>query len=146
MQRLKRQFNWIGTILLFLIIPVKAFRWTGDPLVNTTIIGVAPSILGPGGLLFLLLSSSGRLSRLTLLQVTLIVGAISFGLEFAQLLPRPGILAKVKYAFDWLDVAATFVSICTGYWVARVLTKGSASIRSGDQPRPGPDKRNSAWV
>ncbi|MBI5471442.1 MAG: hypothetical protein HY961_03765, partial [Ignavibacteriae bacterium] len=81
------------------------------------------SLFGPAGLLFLLLSSSGRISRLTLLQLTLIVGGISFGLEFVQLLPRPGILAYVKYAFDWLDVAATFLSICAGYFIARVMTK-----------------------
>ena len=123
-QTLKRQFGWRGTILLFLIIPVKAFRWTDGFLVNTTVIGVAPSLLGPAGLLSLLLSSSGRLSRLTLLHVTLIVGAISLGLEFAQLLPRPGILAKVNYAFDWLDVAATLISISIGYSVAHVLTHG----------------------
>jgi hypothetical protein len=122
----------MGTILLFLIIPVKAFRWTDEPLVNTSIIGVAPSLLGPAGLLFLVLSSSGRLSRLTLLQVTLIVGAISLGLEFAQLLPRPGIFAKINYAFDWLDVAATLVSLWLAYSVARGLTHGKRT--NGDFP------------
>ena len=122
---MKLQFGWIGTILLFLIVAVKAFRWTVIPFVNTTFIGIAPSLLGPAGLLFLVLSGSGKLSRLTLLQTTLLVGAISLGLEFAQLLPGPGILGKVKYAFDWLDVAATFVSICAGYSVARLMTKGA---------------------
>jgi hypothetical protein len=121
MQMHKRWFGWIGTVLLLLIIPMKVLRWTDLPFVNTMIIEVAPSFLGPAGLLFLVLSSSGRLSRLTLLQTTLVVGIISLGLEFAQLLPRPGILENVKYAFDWLDVAATLVSISTGYAIAYLI-------------------------
>lgn len=121
MQMHKRWFGWIGTVLLLLIIPMKVLRWTDLPLANTMIIEVAPSFLGPAGLLFLVLSSSGRLSRLTLLQTTLVVGIISLGLEFAQLLPRPGILENVKYAFNWLDVTATLVSICTGYAIAYLI-------------------------
>lgn len=124
MEHIKRQFGWIGAILLFLIIPVKAFRWIDEPFVNTILIGVAPSLLGPAGLLFLVLSSSGRWGRLTVVQTTILVAAISFGLEFAQLLPRPGILANVKYSFDWLDVGATFLSIFFGYSLARLLAKG----------------------
>jgi hypothetical protein len=123
LQRLRRQFGWIGAVLLLLIIPIKAVRWIDQPFVNTVVIGVAPSLLGPAGLLFLVLSNSGRLSRFSLVQITLVVGAISLGLEFAQLLRRPGILAVVSYAFDWLDVAATLVSICAGYWTAGVLMK-----------------------
>lgn len=121
--RTKRLFGWIGLGCLLLIIPVKAIRWTDPSLVNSTTIGIAPSALGPAGLLFLLLSSSNpRLVHLTILQMTLLVGAIAIGLEFVQLLPRPGVLAKVHYTFDWFDVAATLFSVLVGYLVARLLT------------------------
>jgi hypothetical protein len=121
--RTKRLFGWIGLGCLLLIIPVKAVRWTDQSLVTSTIVDIAPSALGPAGLLFLILSSSSpRLARLTLLQTTLLVGAIAIGLEFIQLIPRPGILAKVHYTFDWFDVAATLFSVSTGYLVARLLT------------------------
>ena len=121
--RTKRLFGWIGLGCLLLIIPVKAVRWTDQSLVTSTIVGIAPSALGPAGLLFLVLSSSSRrLARLTLLQTTLLVGAIAIGLEFIQLIPRPGILAKVHYTFDWFDIAATLFSVSVGYLVARLLT------------------------
>jgi hypothetical protein len=124
LEHIRRQLGWIGAVLLFLIIPAKALRWTDVPFVNMTLIGIAPSLLGPAGLLFLVLSSSGRRARLTVVQTTILVAAISFGLEFAQLLPRPGILASAKYSFDWLDVGATFLSIFIGYSLARLLAKG----------------------
>ncbi len=123
--KIKRLFGWMGLICLLLIIPVKAVRWIAwidQSFVISTIVGIAPSLLGPVGLLFLILSSSSpRLTRLTLFQTTLLVGAIAIGLEFVQLIPRPGILAKVHYTFDWFDVAATLFSICVGYLVARLL-------------------------
>jgi hypothetical protein len=50
------------------------------------------------------------------------VGAFAIGLEFVQLVPRPGILAVIHYTFDWLDVAATLMSVSVGYVVARILT------------------------
>jgi hypothetical protein len=119
----KRLFGWIGLGCLLLIIPVKAVRWTDMSLVTSTIFGIAPSVLGPPRLLFLILSSSSRrLPRLMLLQTALLVGAIAIGLEFTQLIPRPGILAKVHYTFDWFDIAATLFSVSVGYLVARLLT------------------------
>jgi len=121
--RTKRLFGWIGLGCFLLIIPVKALRWTDQALVTSTIIGIAPSALGPVGLLFLMLSSSNsRLGRFTILQTTLLVGTIAIGLEFIQLIPRPGILARVYYTFDWLDVAATLFSVCIGYVIARFST------------------------
>jgi hypothetical protein len=120
--RTKRLFGWIGSVCLLLIIPVKAVRWTDHSSVISTIIDIAPSALGPAGLLFLILSSSShRLARLTLLQTTLLVSIIAFGLEFIQLIPRHGILAKVHYTFDWFDVAATLFSVSIGYLAARLL-------------------------
>ena len=93
---------------------------------TSTTVGIAPSALGSAGLLFVILSSSSpRLARLTLVQTTLLVGAIAVGLELFQLIPRPGILAKVHYTFDWLDVAATLVSVSVGYLVAHLLAHTS---------------------
>jgi len=121
--RTKRLFGLIGLGCWLLIIPVKAIRWIDHSSAISTIVGIAPSVLGPAGLLFLILSSSSpRLARLTLVQKTLLVGAIAVGLEFIQLFPRPGILAKVHYTFDWLDVAATLFSVSVGYLVACLST------------------------
>jgi hypothetical protein len=120
-ERTKRIFGWIGACCLLLIIPLKAIRWM-DESATSTLAGVVPSILGPVGLLFLTLSSSNpRLARLTVLQTTLLTGAIALGLEFIQIIPRPGILANVHYTFDWLDVAATLFSLILGYALARLL-------------------------
>lgn len=118
----KRLFAWIGLGCWLLIIPVKMIRWALPSLVTSTIVGIAPSVLGPAGLLFVMLSSARpRLARLTLVQTALLVGAIAVGLEFIQAIPRPGILAKVHYTFDWLDVAATVVSVAVAYLVARLI-------------------------
>lgn len=123
----KRLFGWIGLICLLLIIPVKAIRFVDEATANTLFVGIAPSLLGPAGLFFLTLSSSGRLSHLTLLQVAVLVAVIALGLEFAQLLPRPGILAKVHYTFDWFDILASILSVCAGYAIALLVTKRRVS-------------------
>ncbi len=118
-QKVKLLFWWMGSICLLLIIPIKAIRWVHLNWATTLMVCIAPSVLGPSGLLFLILSSSGRLSRLTLVQITLFVATIALGLEFAQLIPRAGILARVHYTFDWLDVIASGFSLSVGYSVAR---------------------------
>ena len=123
----KRLFGWIGLICLLLIIPVKAIRFVDETTANALLVGIAPSLLGPTGLFFLILSSSGRLSRLTLLQVAVLVAVIALGLEFSQLLPRPGILAKVHYTFDWFDILASLLSIYVSYLVAFKMTKRKVS-------------------
>ena len=123
---LRRPFGWVGLICLLLIIPIKAIRFADGGAAHTVLVGVAPSLLGPAGLLFLILSSSGRLSHLTLVQVTFLVTAIALGLEFAQLLPRPGILANVRYTFDWLDIIASVVSLGAGHMVALFMIKKAA--------------------
>lgn len=122
---LSRLFGWMGTTCLLLIIPIKAIRGAEGNIETNFFIGIAPSVLGPAGLLFLLLSSSGKLSRLTLLQLTLLVMAVALGLEFAQLIPRPGILQRIKYTFDWLDVWSSLVSVIIGYLIARRLRSHS---------------------
>jgi hypothetical protein len=122
MKNLKHFFGWMGAICLLAIIPIKVVRWAGGG-VSSYIIGIAPSLLGPAGLLFLLLSGKGRLSKLALWQLTLIVATIALGLEFAQLIPRPGILAAIRYRFDWLDVGASLASVLIGYVVAFYLQR-----------------------
>jgi hypothetical protein len=106
-------------VLLLLIIPVKLLRHSS--VAGSMAVGVAPSLLGPSGLLFLVLSSQGRLSKLTVAQTTLLVGAISVGLELAQLLPRPGILNRVRYTFDVLDLLATLAAVGASSVIARVV-------------------------
>ena len=116
----KRIFGWIGMLCLLFLIPMKAIRLVHSE-VGEIIIGIAPSILGPPGLLFLVLSSSGKLSRLTLAQATTLVTIIALALEFAQLLPRPGILSKIQYTFDWLDVASSLGSLIVAFVFATLV-------------------------
>ena len=123
--KLRRLFGWMGTICLLLIIPVKVIRWAGGNIAVSTFIGIAPSLLGPAGLLFLLLSDSGRFSKLTLLQLTFLVTGVALGLEFVQIIPKSGILERVKYIFDWLDIWSSLVSVFIGYLIAHYLRRHS---------------------
>lgn len=123
--RRRRSLGWIGAVCLLLIIPIKLFRLAPANTVSLAI-DIAPSILGPSGLLFLLLSSTGKLSRLSLLQTTLLAAGIALGLEFAQLIPRPRLLAYAMYTFDPLDLGASLLSIAAAYGVAYVMI-GQAS-------------------
>jgi glycopeptide antibiotics resistance protein len=65
---------------------------------------------------------SSSIPRLTLLQTTLLVSAIAILLEIIQLIPRPGILERVHYTFDCLDIAATLLSVSVGFVVARFIS------------------------
>ena len=114
-------FGWLGTILLLLIIPIKLFRILEINQTTTILVGIIPSILGTAGFLFLVLSDVKRLPKLTLVQKTIFVGCIALGLEFAQLLPRPGILKHIHYTFDWLDVISSLVSLIIAYFIARFI-------------------------
>src|SRR5512140_2042252 len=76
--RRRQVLGYAGAALLLLIIPVKLLRYW--PTSGQVLVGVAPSLLGPSGLLFLLVSSPGRLSKFTLVQTALLVGATSIGL------------------------------------------------------------------
>jgi len=117
----KRLLGQIGMICLLLIIPIKIARFADETAVATKLISIAPSLLGPAGLYFLILSGSRRLSRLTMNRAAALAAVIALTLEFLQLLPRPGILAKVHYTFDWLDIIASLLSICVAYFVAPVV-------------------------
>jgi hypothetical protein len=127
--------GWLGALLLLLIIPVKTVRWLGLSSSNAFLVGIAPSLLGPAGLLFLVLSGKARLTRRALLRTTLLVLVIAVGLEFAQLLPRPGILAKVRYTFDWWDVLASVVSVCAAYVSALAAMERISKHRNADAMR-----------
>lgn len=116
-------FGWMGSLCLFLIIPVKATRFFNEDMANSFLVGILPSILGPIGLLFLILSSPGKLSSLTLVQASLLVAFIATGLELTQLLHRPGILAAVHYTFDWFDIVASLISVFLGYIVGVILMR-----------------------
>jgi hypothetical protein len=63
------------------------------------------------------------LSQLTVTQLVILVGAASVGLELAQLLPRPGIFARVHYTFDVLDLIATAVSVSISALVVGVVLR-----------------------
>jgi hypothetical protein len=138
----RRVFGWIGTILLFVIIPIKLMRFSDSAAVNLAV-GIAPSVLGPPGLMFLLLSSTGRFSRLTLAQTAVLAGAIAVGLESAQLLPRPGILRHVRYTFDYLDLVASLGSLVVAYGITRmVLCRRDEEMTAPESARDageGPD-------
>jgi hypothetical protein len=118
----RRTLGYIGLVLLLLIIPVKLCRYGSAA--GQVLVGVAPSLLGPAGVLFILPSSHGKLSQLTVTQLSVLVGAVSVGLELAQLVTRPGILARVHYTFDVLDLLATVVSVSVAALVAGVVLRG----------------------
>ena len=121
--RIKILFGWLGTIILLFIIPIKAFRFFEVSYLLQLIVGIAPSLLGPAGLLFLILSSKSKYLNLSIFQSSIVVFLIALGLEFAQLLPRPGFLKYIHYTFDWLDIGASLISIIIAYLVAKILTK-----------------------
>jgi len=112
----------LGAICLLAILPVKATRFWGHQS-RSLAIDVAPSLLGPAGLLFLLLSSTGRLARLNVPQVVLLAGVTSFALEFAQLIPRPGPLARIRYSFDYHDLVATALSLGVAYGISVLILR-----------------------
>jgi hypothetical protein len=123
----KPLFAWIGLICLMLIIPVKAMRFIHGPTADTLFFGIAPSMFGPAGLFFIIVSGSGRLARLTMVQAAIITAAVALGVEFAQLLPRPGLLRYVHYTFDWFDVLTSLLSVVVSYLLAFAVEKRRVS-------------------
>ena len=123
----RRTLGYIGLVLLLLIIPVKLLRYGSAA--GQVLVGVAPSLLGPSGLLFILPSSRGKVSQLTVTQLGILVGTVSVGLEMAQLVPRPGILARVHYTFDVLDLVATVVSVSVAALIAGLVLRGGGRAK-----------------
>jgi hypothetical protein len=122
-ERLKRMYGWIGAICWILILPAKEVRRL-DLAIDPTVIGIAPSLLGPAGLVLVILSSERRFARLTIVRATLMSGTIALGLEFAQVLP----LVRGIYTFDWLDVAATLFSLSAGVLVGAGLRRWYGAV------------------
>lgn len=116
---LKRVYGWIGATCWVMIFPAKVAR-RFDPGIDPTLIGVAPSLLGPAGLLLVVLSSKSRFAHLTLAPAAAMAGTIALGLEFAQMLP----LVRRIYTFDWLDVAATLIGVSAGVAISAILRRG----------------------
>ena len=127
----KQLMGVVGTLLLLAILGVKLSRHLELPIVSAGAGDVLPSLFGPAGLLLLIRSGTGRISQLSLTQTAVLVGCIAVGLELAQLLPKPGLLARVHYTFDSLDLGASLVSIVAGYLLARVLVGAQAPDPSG---------------
>lgn len=121
--RVKILFGWLGTSILLLIITIKVFRFFEFSYLLQLIIGIIPSLLGPAGLLFLILSSKSKHLNLSIIQSSILVFLIAIGLEFAQLLPRPGFLKYINYTFDWLDIISSLISVIIGYLVAKISIK-----------------------
>ena len=122
-KKVKIFFGWLGTIILLLIILIKVFRFFEISYLSQLIIGIAPSLLGPAGLLFLILSSKSKHLNLSIIQSSILVSLIAIGLEFAQLLPRPGFLKYIHYTFDWLDLISSLISVIVAYLFAKILIK-----------------------
>lgn len=123
--RTRRLFGWMGAVCLLAIIPIKLVRVAGAA--RSLALGVAPSLLGPAGLLFLLLSVSGRLAKLSLLHQTFLVATLAVILELLQICPRPGLLRYVHYTFDYFDLIASLVSVTAAYLAAVAIIKRSRS-------------------
>lgn len=123
--RTRQLFGWMGAVCLLAIIPIKLVRVAGAA--TSLAIGVAPSLLGPAGLLFLLLSGAGRLAKLSLLQQTFLVGTLAVVLELLQVCPRPGLLRYVHYTFDYFDLIASLVGVAAANLVAVAIIKCSRS-------------------
>jgi glycopeptide antibiotics resistance protein len=101
-----------------MILPAKMARRI-DPGIDPTLIGVAPSLLGPAGLLLVILSSKSRFAHLALAPAAAMAGTVALGLEFAQMLP----LVRKIYTFDWLDVAATLIGVLAGAAISSFLRR-----------------------
>lgn len=110
-------FGWLGVILLFAILPIKLLRFTHHG-AGSLVMGMAPSIFGPAGFLFMLLSNSKRVARWGLRRIALFVAFVAVALEFAQLIPRHGIFARVHYTFDYADLFASVASVVLAFVIA----------------------------
>ena len=129
-----RVLQGIGLVCWALVVPIKVLRVIAPAASGASLVGIAPSFLAAAGL-FLVLAGGrrhGRWRRLSLARTAFLVGASALAVEFAQLLPRPGILARVSYTFDWLDVAASIAGVGAAYLLAR-LTATRTRGRSSDQ-------------
>jgi hypothetical protein len=124
--RSQRQLAALALVCGGLILAIKLLRLLPAPARTWVLVGIAPSALGAAAVFFLLASMSGRLNRMTTFRLALLATAAALAMEFLQLLPRPGILARVHYTFDWLDVAASVAGVGAGYLLALLLARREA--------------------
>ena len=115
-QKAKKVFEYIGLTLWLLIIPIKLNRYFNLGILEA-LSNNLPSFLGSAGLLLVLLSSKGRLSKLTVVQSILIAITISVIIEFIQLIPRPEILSYINYTFDYLDILLSLIGVALSYLI-----------------------------
>jgi hypothetical protein len=119
----KQLFALLGAVLLLLIIPIKIMRYFESP-VWQSISNNTPSFLGSAGLFLILLADRGRLANIKVYQAFLITLIISILIECLQLVPRPGILSKIYYVFDFNDLVASFAGVIFSFLVAAILLSG----------------------
>ncbi len=117
-------FGWVGSILWLLIIPLKLIRFFHSSILQL-LSNNLPSFLGSAGLFLLFLSSKGMVSKLTIYHALILTVCISILVECMQLIPRPGILAKVYYVFDVKDLAASMIGVLFSF----LLVTGILSVK-----------------
>jgi|GEM_PF-5050878 len=127
--RKKRMLGRAGAVLLLLIIPVKLMRLASAP---GPVTDLAPSVLGPAGLFLMSLSLPGKPQ---VLIKGLLTCAFSMILELVQMLPRPGILAKIHYTFDTCDLIASILSVAVSAAAAWMFLESGNGQPSGDRER-----------
>ncbi|MCK4359770.1 MAG: hypothetical protein KAW92_13725 [Candidatus Cloacimonetes bacterium] len=118
--KFKKYFAIIGLILLIFIIPIKLSRFLNVEL-NEFIINNSTSLLGPSGLLFIILGSKGRFAKLSLFQATLLTLIIALLLELSQLVFRIKIIRSNLFTFDIVDLLLSIVSIFFSFIIASFL-------------------------
>ena len=125
----KRYFGWIGTFLLLLIIPIKIIRFS-DSSIFYLLIDNGPSFLGTSGLFFLFLSSKHKYFNHKIYQLALFTLIISISIELIQLIPRPGILARVIYTFDTRDLIVSVIGLVMSLIFTIYFIKKSEKIKN----------------
>jgi hypothetical protein len=118
--RAKKVFGFTGSALWLLIIPIKLSRFFNFTIFEA-LSNNLPSFLGAAGLFLILLSTKGKLSKLTIVQSALIAISVSIIVEAVQLIPRPGILAYVHYTFDYLDILFSITGVVIFYLIFVLL-------------------------
>jgi len=103
-----------------LIIPIKIIRYIDSPTIQT-ISNNTPSFFGSAGLFLILLADRGQFSSIKVYQALLMTLLISVLIECLQLIPRPGILAKIYYVYDLNDLVASFAGVVFSFLVAAFL-------------------------
>jgi len=119
-KKAKKIFEYIGLILLLLIIPIKLNRYFNLRILEE-LNNNLPSFLGAAAVFFILLSNKGKLSNLTVVQSAIIAVALSVLIELIQLVPRPGILSYAVYTFDFLDILFSILGVVISYLIIIIL-------------------------